>query len=147
MTCLTYTERGWPRPIVNGWPIPWVTPTEELRQTSPERMAEVVDRGLCEVCGIAASPADYVYFLVNLENGPIPENMAEKVVQTMDNAVMHHRCLRLALGRCPALRSLKAKGMLVIYRALWGDVGVYSADDEDVLGVDGDKAERVSWTA
>jgi hypothetical protein len=146
VTTSTLTEGGWPRPIINGWPIPWVTPSEDLRQTDPDRMAEVVERGLCEVCGEPAAKDELVYLLVNLANGPIPDDLSTKVVQAMDNAVMHERCMRLAVGRCPCLRKLRTEGDLVLYRVPWEYVWVYTDPDDqrEVLGVDGEHVERVS---
>lgn len=148
---LTWTKRGWPRPIVGGWPIPWVSPVEELKRTHPDRMNEVVDRAICQVCGETHYPDDYVYFFVNLENGPEPDDWTDKVVEEMDQGILHERCMKLATGRCPALRSLQAEGKLVMYRARWSSVMVYEVDEEHrkdpdddhfKLGVAGELVER-----
>lgn len=136
---LTYTDVGWPRPIIGGWPIPWVTPAENLKQTDPDRMTEVVDYALCQVCGLGHNPMSFVYFFVNLEVGPIPDDLEDKVVQTMDNAVMHERCMKLATGRCPALLDLIKRGKLVMYRARWKHVYIHEIPD------DGDRDEREAF--
>lgn len=127
---LTYTDVGWPRPIIGGWPIPWVTPAENLKQTDPDRMAKVVDYALCQICGLAHEPMSFVYFFVNLEIGPIPDNVEDKIVQAMDNAVMHEHCMKLAIGRCPALRDLMERDKLVMYRSRWKHVKIHEIPEE-----------------
>jgi hypothetical protein len=134
---LTYTDVGWPRPIIGGWPIPWVTPAENLKQTDPDRMSLVVEYALCQVCGLGHNPMGFVYFFVNLEVGPIPINLEDKIVQAMDNAVLHESCMKLAVGRCPALRDLLAREMLVMYRARWKCVKIHEIPD----AADKDKRE------
>lgn len=138
----TLTDSGWPRPVIGNWPIPWVTPAEDLKQVDPDRMSEVVERGLCQVCGDPAEKDEPIYVLVNLENGPAPEDLSAKTVQAMDNAVMHERCMRLAIARCPCLRRLRAADKLVLYRAPWRRVLIYSCS-EPFLGVDGEHVERI----
>ena len=147
---LTYTDVGWPRPIIGGWPIPWVTPAENLKQTDPDRMTEVVDYALCQVCGLGHNPMSFVYFFVNLEVGPIPDSLEDKMVQAMDNAVLHERCMKLATGRCPALRDLIERSKLVMYRSRWKNVKIHEIPEEVehdkreafVLCIAGEEVER-----
>lgn len=135
------TEKGWPRPLVGAdkLPVPWVSPPADLSQVIPERMSEVVDYGLCQICGLEPEPNEKVYLFVNLESGPKPEQMEDKIVQAMDNAILHERCMRLAIGRCPCLKKLRANKMLVMYSTVYSNVKIFTADDDgDILGVDGE---------
>lgn len=150
----TFTDRGWPRPIVDGWPIPWVSPTEHLGRTHPDRMKEVVDWAKCQVCGDCHKPWEVVYLLVNKDlTGEPPSNLEGKMLQAMDNAVMHERCVKLATGRCPALRQMRDDGKLILFAAYWRDIKIYDipedADDdsagEQVLGIDGTKVWRAAF--
>lgn len=151
---LTWTDRGWPRPIINGWPIPWVSPAEELKRTDPDRMSEVVEWAKCQVCGLSHKPWEIVYFLVNRDiTGETPSNLEGKVIQAMDQAVMHERCMKLATGRCPVLCNLRGREALVLYAAYWRDVKIYDVPEEhraeedssQILGVDGKKAWRAAF--
>lgn len=152
---LTYTERGWPRPFIKGWPIPWVSPAEELKRTHPDRMTEIVDYALCQVCGMKPSPEESVFLLVNGELTDNPEgmDMSTKMVQAMDNAAMHFRCMKLAVGRCPELKRMLAEGKLYLFAAKYSDIKIYEVPDTEsdrrktvnVLGVDGEFAKYVRW--
>jgi hypothetical protein len=138
------TEKGWPRPVIGGRPIPWVSPPENLRMTHPERMEEIVECGLCQVCGEVPDREEDVYLLINLALGVPPEgsDLAEKTLQAMDNAMMHKRCYELATSNCPVLRSLDHSKTLAVYRTQWKKVRVYDCSDP-FLGVDGKDVERV----
>lgn len=157
---LTYTDRGWPRPMSPkyGLRIPWVSPAEQLKRTHPDRMNEVVEYALCQVCGEGPEDADeFVYALVNGEVSPNPDeiDLTTKVVQAMDNAVMHYHCMRLATGQCPELKCLRAEGNLFVFKSQAKQTKIYtigpeSADEankvgEQVLGVPGEFVEHVSW--
>lgn len=154
---LTYTERGWPRPVSDkyGLRIPWVSPAEQLNRTHPDRMAEVVEYALCQVCGEGFRlPSDNVFVLVNGEISEHPDevDLSTKVVQAMDNATMHWRCMRLATGQCPMLRKLRADDNLYVFRTNHGSIKIYdNSNDTDpdadkfVLGVDGEFVTYVKW--
>ena len=107
------TERGWPRPIIGGWPIAWVTPPDALSKTNPDRHGEVIVKKLCQVCGEGHGPNDIAYVLV--KDKPLPDaDISWAWAQAMDDGVLHERCLRLAVGRCPKLKALRAAGELAI---------------------------------
>ncbi len=66
---------------------------------------------LCQVCGEGHEPDDTVYLLVNDPTEPGTDVSFAWAV-AIDDAIMHERCLRLAAGRCPALKRLRAEGKL-----------------------------------
>ncbi|MFE7093507.1 hypothetical protein [Streptomyces erythrochromogenes] len=87
---------GLPRPIVGGFPFPWVTPMGDdgPRFREIERVKAELCRRLwgCQVCGDDLGVAAWVA----LER---PEDGAAVV----SSAAIHPACLRIALDYCPAL--------------------------------------------
>jgi hypothetical protein len=144
---LTLTEKGWPRPRTphyGGLPVPWVSPMEQLKRTDPDRMHEVVDHALCQICGLPHEPNSTVYLFANEE--VVPHDIAMKWIQAMDNAILHEQCFKLAYGRCPALRNLRMEYMLQVFTAPIETIKIYTIpagtqfndqSEEQVLGVDG----------
>lgn len=109
------TGQGWPRPRVAGWPVPWVSPAEDLSQMDPARVEACCSGAICAVCGgdFAAEERALALVLAGdrvLEPGA---DLAELGIDPMDSAVMHHRCARLALAWCPALKRRVDAGDLV----------------------------------
>lgn len=121
------TPAGWPRPIVDGWPIPWVSPAHTLAAMDVDRLAEAATGKVCAVCGEAHGPADPVYIVVN---GPEPPFSANTLAQAMDSAVMHKRCLQLATGKCPTLLRLIAEGRMLVLEVIAGDAEPHRPDEE-----------------
>ena len=78
---LTLTDRGWPRPVVNGWPIPWISPAEHLNRIDPERHTETVECALCHVCGEVPEKEEWVYLLINLDTSPPPDDLSKKTLK------------------------------------------------------------------
>lgn len=108
------TDQGWPRPIVNGLPIPWVSPPEDLSQMNGQRAEACASGAICAVCGLGYQDGEEAYVLVRAE--AVPADLDGGYVIAMDNAVMHKRCAQLAMGVCPALLRMKDQGLLRIVR-------------------------------
>lgn len=108
------TEAGWPRPIIGGLPIPWVSPPNDLAQTNAAREAACASGAICQVCGLGYQDGDPAYVVVRAKKRP--KRMDKTLVWAMDNGVLHKDCLLLALARCPKLRGLRAEGLLMVVK-------------------------------
>lgn len=108
------TSAGWPRPVIGGLPIPWVSPPDDLSQTSGARKEACASGAICQVCGLGYDDGEPAFALVHHE-GKVPAIETVRV-NTMDNAVMHLRCIKLALAFCPKLKALRAEGKLQAIR-------------------------------
>lgn len=119
MTTTALTDAGWPRPVIDGWPIPWVSPPEDLSFTDGDRLLAVIAGKLCQVCGLGHQPGDRIIVYVSADNEGTGRDvdLADQTVFAMDNAILHDRCARLALARCPALREMKRNGALIVLSA------------------------------
>jgi hypothetical protein len=84
---------GWPRPVLEGRPVPYVVPVTAGRPwwglTHGDRLLRCQNSWACQVCG-AALPAR-AWVLVDTRGA----------VST--DSAMHGRCLRLATASCPHL--------------------------------------------
>lgn len=109
----TLTDPGWPRPNVNGVPIPWVAPAENLGEVSEGRRLASVGGSVCQVCGLSFAAPDWAYALVRvspaaaaaLEPGePISLVIGDRIVIPLDGAVLHWDCMRLTRASCPHVR-------------------------------------------
>lgn len=143
------TPRGWPRPYNDdGYPIPWATPKDNLAVTDPQRLLAAVFGLLCQVCGEGHYPDEAVFMFVNDD---VPEDPGSKIALAMDDAVMHERCAKLTLGRCPGVGAIQAKGPFSILLANSSDIEVRydHEDDEDGerprLAVRLDKAKIMTY--
>ena len=103
------------------------------------------------MCG-EAFDGGTVYVLVN-EPPVRGEDLTGRLAQAMDDAVMHGRCARLALARCPHLRALQAAGGLAVVCGPADAVDAHTFDDapeEAHLALDGDRAtalgDTIRWT-
>jgi hypothetical protein len=108
------TPAGWPRPVVAGWPVPWVSPDRALGVMNDGRYAACASGAVCAVCGQGYQMGAYGVALVKVEPGeglpdPLP---ADGGLTPMDNAVLHGPCARLAVSTCPALVRLREEGAL-----------------------------------
>jgi hypothetical protein len=87
------SDAGWPRPVLEGRPVPYVTPVTAghpwWRLTHGVRLLRCQNDWCCQVCGLDLEPAGWV-----IGDG-------HGAVQT--DAAMHERCLRLASAACPHL--------------------------------------------
>lgn len=130
---MTLTRAGWPRPIVDGWPIPWISPSDDLASMNGPRLVAAASGSVCAVCGGDYFDDEIAYALI--KEIDVPESLEGVGVQAMDGAFMHERCLRLAAGRCPKLRSLREAGDLQLVRTK-GNVADARIDDEGaIIGV------------
>lgn len=110
------TASGWPRPVVGGLPIPWVSPADDLSTMNAARAAACASGAVCAVCGVGYDEGQEAFAFVRGE--ALPADMSTGTVRAMDNAIMHGRCARLALAVCPKLKSLVAGGLLQIVRTV-----------------------------
>lgn len=110
------TLSGWPRPIIGGWPIPWVSPHSKLSIMSPTRVRRILYNKLCQVCGKKHAKGSRVFMCVDGKDSYLSADAKEfhkLYVVPMDHGIMHERCFRLALARCPKLKEKKLSGELV----------------------------------
>lgn len=111
------TRSGWPRPVLNGWPIPWVSPSGNLALMDEARMVACATGAICAVCGLDYDDGEVAYALVKRRD-ELPADLTGGAVKAMDNAVMHRRCLLLSLKRCPRLAQLRVCGLLKVVRTV-----------------------------
>lgn len=123
------TDAGWPRPIVDGWPVPWVSPKHELSRMHDARAAASATGAVCAVCGLGYQDGETAYVLVKADAPPGPDDQA---AQAMDNAIMHERCARLAVAVCPKLKRLRSDGRLRVLRTV-GNRATIVPDDDGVF--------------
>jgi len=108
------TDPGWPRPIIGGYPISWVSPASDLSKTNSARHTQVLTEKICQVCGEGHEFEDTVYLVINDEQSVAGEDITDKWAMAVDDGILHERCLRLAAGRCPRLKRLRSEVRLVI---------------------------------
>lgn len=128
------TSAGWPRPIVDGWPVPWVSPSEELAVMDSGREAAAASGSICAVCG-----GDYLddvkaYSVVRKSIGV---DLSAVEVQPMDNGIMHKRCLQLALAKCPRLRELSAEDSIEVVSVPGNSTRIEIVDGKHMARIDG----------
>lgn len=107
------TESGWPRPRVNGLPVPWVAPTRNLGEVNEGRRVAGVGGGICQVCGRGFEIEDDAYMWTYLPKewvGPLrpgdsmPRPEEPFRYSAVDGAVLHERCMKLTKAMCPHIR-------------------------------------------
>lgn len=106
------TKTGWPRPIVDGWPIPWISPSDSLSTVNEARHAAAASGAVCGVCGDSFAEIELVWAFVRKETITLP--LEAGWIRPMDNSVLHKRCAQLALKWCPKLNQLRDAGNLQI---------------------------------
>ncbi|WP_410585421.1 hypothetical protein [Amycolatopsis sp. lyj-108] len=88
-------ERGWPRPLIEQRPAPWLAPVigDYVAWTAlnSRRLAEADQHWLCQVCGCSLASAPTAWIAVS--EGEVAAGGA-----------MHRRCMHLARTVCPELR-------------------------------------------
>lgn len=146
---MTLTRAGWPRPVVGGYPVPWVSPSDDLASMDSQREVAAASGEVCAVCGGDYAPDELHYLLVNEPPGPPPSpSPGHRVLaRAMDSGILHRRCLRLAVAVCPRLLALRAAGELVVLRARRESVEshVETADGEERVAAYADDCEYVPW--
>jgi hypothetical protein len=102
------------------------------------RKLALLDTRACQVCGVCHNPGDLVFLCVSTpvdaEGRPVDRPEDATAVVPMDEALMHERCMRLAVGRCPQLLELRKMGRLLVLRVPVDDVLV--RDEEQVARLD-----------
>lgn len=115
----TLTSAGWPRPRVDGLPVPWVAPTHNLGEVNAGRRTATCSGAICQVCGEGFAVGDDAYgFSVithnDVEVAPLPLEFGDllsdlvgesDLVSFLDGAVMHFRCAKLTARMCPHVRA------------------------------------------
>jgi hypothetical protein len=126
------TERGWPRPRIGGYPIPWISLPDDLGKTSVERREQVIRELRCQVCGEGHEDDDEIvtFSRKQLDGRLWPSD--EGFVLPMDDAIMHERCARLAAGSCPALKTLREEDRLLAFTAPFSAVVVIRPSAKEV---------------
>lgn len=105
-------------------------------------MQAVLDGPLCQVCGQPYEAGARVFLCASAENDGTDRSavLGEQMVLAMDNGVMHERCIRLAIARCPVLREIRAKDALIVLSAVVDDVQCGEIDGRPQLAVHGSAA-------
>lgn len=114
------TDAGWPRPRVNGYPVPWVAPTHKLSEVNEGRRLASVGGAICQVCGGGYSYAEDAFGFTTmtqygeevkrkdfpLEYGDYLSELLSSatLIMLLDGAVLHGRCARLTAAMCPHVR-------------------------------------------
>ena len=87
------TAAGWPRPVLQGRPVPWITPAIGghvwWRDILPARIQACQQHWACQVCGLPLNTTAYA--LVTASG------------RLASDAAMHQRCVQLAQKVCPAV--------------------------------------------
>jgi hypothetical protein len=97
---LASSPRGWPRPITDGLPTPWIARQGDLGDVDVFRRAACVMLRLCQVCGLELGITARIYW-----------RPGDRVV--IDGAAVHpDHCAALAERHCPELRKLDDAGRL-----------------------------------
>ncbi len=136
------TRAGWPRPVINGLPIPWVSPINNLASMSAARAAACASGAICAVCGGDYQDGEAAYVLVRSEG--LAPDLSTTNIRAMDNGVLHQRCLKLALKRCPELRRLRQASLLHVVRCEGNAADIdISQDDKPQAVLDGSKCQHV----
>lgn len=126
------TEAGWPRPIVDGLPIAWISLPDALGQTDPDRHRTSVLERICQVCGEGHEPDGEIWLMVNEpRREELPEPRDGKEALAMDDALLHPRCAKLALGRCPGLKELRDQDRLTVLRTTAANTYIVETPDGD----------------
>jgi hypothetical protein len=123
------TRSGWPRPIVGGWPIPWVSPSDELATMNQARLAAAASSAVCAVCGTDFAADEKAFACVRAEAAGNPKKHG---VRPMDSATMHRRCILLATSMCPTLKELREKGLLYLVEVQHGQADIQIGKGKEI---------------
>lgn len=145
------TAAGWPRPIVNGYPIPWVAPTTNLSEVNEGRRLASLGGAVCQVCGEGFAYGEEAFAFTwaddddKLEIGQylseVRESPAERVY-FMDGAVLHFRCAKLTAARCPHIRDATD---LICIRVPANDADPTPVEGKFVPTYPAGDVQRVPW--
>jgi hypothetical protein len=122
------THAGWPRPIVGGLPIPWVSPADSLSTMNQARVVAAASSTICAVCGVAFDRGESAFACIKSDHVADP---AKHGARPMDSATMHRRCILLATSRCPRLTALRGEGWLQVIEVEHGTAEIRIGTDND----------------
>lgn len=139
---MALTRTGWPRPVVGGLPIPWVSPSDDLATMNGARAIACSSGAVCAVCGEGYEEDETAYAFVKEKS--LPDDLGVGAIRAMDNGILHQRCARLALAVCPKLKSLVREGMLQIVKTAGNIATPMSVEDGELAAmIDGKDCEAV----
>jgi hypothetical protein len=122
------TRAGWPRPIIGGLPIPWVSPSDELATMNQARVVAAASSTICAVCGLDFAVDEPAYACVRSDRMANPKKHG---VRPMDSATMHRRCVLLATANCPRLKALREEGQLQVVIVQHGTAEIRIGSDKE----------------
>lgn len=124
------TRSGWPRPVVNGWPIPWVSPARNLALMNPARVRRILYNKLCQVCGKKHAKGSTVFICLDADKSYLStegQEFHDSYAIPMDHGILHERCFKLAIAFCPLLKAKRASNQLLCLSASIEDIGMRHA--------------------
>jgi hypothetical protein len=123
------TAPGLPRPRTRDgrYPVPWVSPIDNLGAKDPRRHQRVAGGMVCQVCGLRLSRRAIAFINEPWEwrSDTLPEDVG---AHAMDDGLMHETCARLALANCPGLKRCREDGKLVVVEIPSGSIEAYGPD-------------------
>lgn len=150
---------GWPRPRrpVDDLPIPWVSPEDQLGNMNQQRHTKAIMETLCQVCG-EGWKSRHEKAWACADGGPL--DAAEGVPNSgwapiIDETLMHPRCGKLAIRRCPHLRARDDALVLFVFEFPVGAAQVHTGLMKpyvrvplvEVTKMHGQAAERIGQAA
>ena len=122
---------GWPRPVVDGLPLPWITQVwpEEPRWRAIDRTRVLACQlgWLCQHCGLALEPVAYIVLVTGR--------------MVLSNAALHRRCLTAAASLCPHLAGSDDYETTQVSRS-----DIHAADKPLPQALDDYGEEILTWT-
>lgn len=118
----TLTDAGWPRPRrpIDGLPVPWVAPMENLGEVNEGRRLASVGGAICQVCGNGFNHGEEAYGFTDLElhGRTVPRDefpleageffdrlmQPDEPILLLDGGVLHELCARMTAALCPHVR-------------------------------------------
>lgn len=130
------TDRGWPRPRIGGFPIPWAALPDNLGKTDGDRIIATKAYLLCQVCGFGFETPEStaVVFLDGGLKSKKPYTsvvLPEVLCRAMDDAIMHPRCARLSAGSCPRLKKLREEERFFAFSGPVDAIDEYDAPEAE----------------
>ena len=128
---MTLSAAGWPRPLVDGLPQPWIAPIGEFSQKDEHRQRRTAKGRICQVCGEKLTGRVFLCANVDDPNDhyPVGSRLPHGVgVHAMDHGLLHRHCLRLALRVCPELKRLQSARQLAVCEVPAGSIEAWGAD-------------------
>ncbi len=137
------TDAGWPRPKNDdGYPIPWYNDADDLRAVHGARYSACASGAICPICGVAFIDGMRAFAFLSLrqlEGTALADALTSSLehpldgfdVSPMDNSVMHDKCAKLSLARCPHLADLISAGDLFVIELPANACDVHGPDEHN----------------